>query len=330
MTTTSVVEHLFTIVDRTASALKGERSISYLEAIAETGENLFHGEILQTELSEMTKKRLEKEYKQVDVSQLQREDIRKSLQLAILKGMKEGIQANHQMTPDSVGLLVSYLVSKFTEKQDSFSILDPAVGTGNLLTTILNQNSRKEINSFGIDVDDLLVKLAYFNSNLGSHPVQFFNQDSLEQLFIEQVDVTICDLPVGYYPNDRVANNYQLKAEEGHSYAHHLFIEQSLNYTKEGGYLFFIVPNFLFESEQAPQLNQYIKEHSIIQGLIQLPLSMFKNEQSAKSIFIVQKKGADVAIPKQALLVNLPKLSNKEAMQGILQRIDSWFQTEKQ
>ena len=43
------------------------------------------------------------------------------------------------------------------------------------------------------------------------------------------------------------------------SYAHHLFIEQSMNYTKDGGYLFFLAPSHLFESEQSKQLHKYIQ-----------------------------------------------------------------------
>ncbi|SIE56051.1 Uncharacterised protein [Mycobacteroides abscessus subsp. abscessus] len=48
---------------------------------------------------------------------------------------------------------------------------------------------------------------------------------------------------MGYYPNDIRAQDYELKADEGHSYAHHLFLEQSMRHVKEGGYLFLIVPN---------------------------------------------------------------------------------------
>ena len=47
--------------------------------------------------------------------------------------------------------------------------------------------------------------------------------------------------------------DYELMPVEGHAYAHHLFIEQSLNHTKPGGYAIFIVPANLFESEQSAQ-----------------------------------------------------------------------------
>ncbi|MFS1517614.1 class I SAM-dependent methyltransferase [Bacillus sp. SCS-151] len=323
------IEQIFTVIDCTANLLQEDLACSYLEAVAETGENIFHETILQEELSELSKKRLNKEYEKLIVQKYSNEEIRKAYQLAALKGMRESTQPNHQMTPDSVGVFVSYLVSKFMRNYESFKVVDPAVGTGNLLTTVLNHTSDKQITSFGVDVDDLLIKLAYVNANLQQHPIQFFNQDSLEPLLIDPVDLVVCDLPIGYYPNYVVADGYELKSPEGHSYAHHLFIEQCMNYTKEGGYLFFLVPNNLFESELAPSLHKYLKETSIIQGLLQLPLSLFQHEKHAKSIFILQKKGAEVKVPKQALLVDLPSFSKKEAIQGIIQRIDSWIKVEK-
>ncbi|MBO0960081.1 class I SAM-dependent methyltransferase [Neobacillus sp. MM2021_6] len=323
----SPVEQLFTLFNETALILQEELSYSYLEALADTGENLFQGAILQDELSELTLKRLKKVYEEIHLVKYSNEDIRKSYQLVILKGMKENVQPNHQMTPDSVGMLIGYLVERFV-KQPSFRLLDPAVGTGNLVTTVLN-HVHKNITAIGTEIDDILIKLAYVNANLQQHPVEFFNQDSLEPLFIDPVDAVIADLPIGFYPNDIRAEDYQLKASKGHSYAHHLFIEQSVKHTKPGGYLFFLIPNGLFESEQAPQLHEFIKENLIIQGLLQLPTTMFKNKQSAKSILVLQKKGESVKPPKEALLVNLPSLSSAVAMDKILAKIEKWFQDSK-
>lgn len=321
------VEQLFTLFNETALVLQEELSCTYLEALAETGENLFHGSVLQEEVSEITEKRLQKQYQEIHLSSFTKEEIRKAYQLVILKGMKENVQPNHQMTPDSVGMLMSYLVDKFIELP-TFRLLDPAIGTGNLVTTVLNQ-LQKNVQGIGIEIDDLLLKLAYVNANLQEHPIELFNQDSLEPLFIDPVDAVIADLPVGYYPNDVRASDYQLKAPEGHSYAHHLFIEQSVKHTKQGGYLFFIIPNGLFESDQAQQLREYFKEEIIVQGVLQLPISMFKNKNAAKSIMVLQKKGEGIVAPKQALLANLPNLSSAFEMDNILKKIDKWFQDNK-
>lgn len=324
----SPVEKLFTIYNETAVILQEELSCTYLEALAETGENIFEGNVLQEGLSELSTKRLEKKYNELNLEEFTNEEIRKAYQLVILKGMKESAQPNHQMTPDSVGILIGYLVHKFN-KNDSIHILDPAVGTGNLLTAVLNNQMNNQSSAIGVDVDDLLIKLAYVNANLQKHPVQFYNQDSLEPLLVDPVDVVISDLPVGFYPNDLRAQDYQLKAKEGHSYAHHLLIEQSVNHVKPGGYLFFVVPNGLFESEEASKLGEYFKEKVIIQGFLQLPLNMFNNKTAAKSILILQKKGENVQPPKEALLVELPSLSSMNAMEKILNQIGQWITENK-
>ncbi|GIN86876.1 adenine-specific DNA methyltransferase [Heyndrickxia sporothermodurans] len=325
----SPMETIFNVLNETAIILQEELHCSYLEALAETGENLFHENIIQDELSELTQKRLMKKYEEINLESYSKEQIRKSYQLAILKGMKDSVQSNHQMTPDSIGLFMSYLINKFTEGKNTFSLLDPAIGTGNLVSTILNHIEDKEIVSNGVDIDDLLIKLAFIGANLQRQPIQLFNQDSLENLFIDAVDVVVSDLPVGYYPNDNGATKYALKADKGHSYAHHLFIEQSINYTKPGGYLFFLIPNGLFESEEAPKLHKYLSEQVIIQGVLQLPISMFKHSNSAKSILILQKKKDEIKTPKQVLIANLPTLSNQSAMEKMIDKINHWFKENK-
>ncbi|MGG0719788.1 class I SAM-dependent methyltransferase [Robertmurraya massiliosenegalensis] len=325
----SPVEDLFSVINDTATILQEELSITFLEALAETGENIFQEAILQDEeISELSKKRLKKSYESLKLDRYTVEEIRKSFQLAILKGMKESVQPNHQMTPDAVGMLVGYLVNKFVTKS-SYRLFDPAIGTGNLITTVINQQAGKQIEGMGIDVDDLLIKLAFINANLQQHPIELYNQDSLEPLFIELADAVVSDLPVGYYPNDVRAADFQLKSDKGHSYAHHLFIEQSIKYTKDGGYLFFIIPNGLFESEEAPKLHEFLKEHAYIQSILQLPLTMFRHENAAKSVLILQKKGEEVKAPKQVLLVNLPSLSNGHQVEKTLQKIDQWIKENK-
>lgn len=330
MYVSQTVETLFSIFDSSAVVLRKELDVTYLEALVETGDNLFEGAILQEELSESAIERLNREYSTFNEETYKGEEIRKAFQLAILKGMKEGVQANHEMTPDAVGMFMSYLFHKFMQGQNEITVLDPAIGTGNLMTTVFN--SAKEgltMSGFGVEVDEVLIKLALVNANLQKHAIEFFHQDGLAPLYIDPVDAVVSDLPIGYYPNEIGASEYKLKADEGMSYAHHLFIEQSVKHTKEGGYLFFLVPNFIFKSDQAPKLHAFIKETCFIQGLLQLPVSMFKNEKNAKSIFVLQKKGSNVTMPKQALLVELPKFSNMKAMENIMDQLNTWFATHK-
>ena len=326
---TTNVESIYELITSTSSVIQEELGITEMEAIAETGENWFHNAVLQEELSELAVKRLKKNYQDKPLEQFSKEEIRKGWQLAVLKAMRSNVQANHQMTPDALGFLFGYLLEKFTKKQESLTITDLAVGTGNLLFSILNSVNKKEIHATGVEVDETLIKLAYCGANLIGLPIQFLHQDSLERLFTNPADAVVCDLPVGYYPNNQRAAEFKLHSENGMSYAHHLLIEQSFTYSKEGAYLFFLVPNNIFNTVEAQALNQFIKEEGYIQGMIQLPESLFQSKQSAKSILILQKKGKDIKAPKQVLLVNMPKLSDRAATASMLTKIDTWIEEEK-
>lgn len=56
----SPVEDLFSVINDTAVILQEELSLTFLEALAETGENIFQEAILQEEISELSRKRLKK------------------------------------------------------------------------------------------------------------------------------------------------------------------------------------------------------------------------------------------------------------------------------
>ncbi|MBW9235494.1 class I SAM-dependent methyltransferase, partial [Leptospira santarosai] len=93
-------------------------------------------------------------------------------------------------------------------------------------------------------------------------PVTLYRQDALQPLLIDPADVVISDLPVGYYPDNKTASGYELKAKEGLSFAHHLMIEQSIRHTVDGGHLVFLVPQGIFESPQAKELHAFFANHA--------------------------------------------------------------------
>ncbi|WP_026701387.1 class I SAM-dependent methyltransferase [Salibacterium aidingense] len=320
------VEKLHTLIDDMASSIQQHTDVTYLEALAEAGENVFQHRIVQT-LPDEENKRLAKKLDEELPEEMKKEEIRKAFQLAVIKGMKEAVQPHHAMTPDAVAMFMGYLVEKLTSKRESLALLDPAAGTANLLSAVLNQMS-KETAAYGAEVDETLLKIAYVLSNLQEHDVELFHQDSIEQLASPEVDVIVSDLPVGYYPKEEVAEGFHLKSKEGRSYVHHLLIEKCMANVKPGGFFILLIPNFMFESEEAPALHTYIKEEAVILGLLQLPSSMFKTEQAGKSIWLLQKKGPEVVQPGQALLAELPSFNNQEALLDMMKQMDKWFKEE--
>ncbi|WP_236690410.1 class I SAM-dependent methyltransferase [Guptibacillus hwajinpoensis] len=321
------VEALYKVLDESTLVLQNKLEMSYLEGLVETGLNLFENKVLQEELDADTVVRLKNLYDSCDLEGVEKETIRKGIQLALLKGMKKGIQPHHAMTPDSVAHLIGYLVKKYKDVLgiDEMRILDPAVGTGNLLTSVLNQLEGETVEAYGAEPDDLLLHLGFANANLQKHQVEFLHQDSVKPLYIPQVNTVVTDLPVGYYPHEEAAANYTLRASEGMSYVHHLLIEQSLNMTEDSGMLFFMIPNFLFGDDGAKQVRNLLNERSVIHGIIQLPTSLFANESQAKSILVVQKNGEHTLKPKQVMMAKLPSFSNREAMLNMMSQINGWF-----
>ena len=301
-------ERIFTFINQETEKLEQSGDITYLEGVLQTLSKVLEGEL------------------QFPVEAATKEEVRKAIQLAILKGMRKASQPNHQMTPDTLGLLLGYFVEQFLEKpleNGKISILDPALGTGNLLYTIMNMLDGK-IEATGIEVDELLIRLAAETAELIEQPVQLYHQDALQPLLVDPCDAVVCDLPVGYYPNEEIAKNFELSAKEGLSFAHHLLIEQSVHHTKEGGYLFFLIPSSLFESEQAEQLHKYLKKHVWIQAVIQLPEKMFKSKAYEKAIFILQKKSESLKAPREVLLAKVPNMSNKQALSQFFEKVQIW------
>ena len=295
-------ENVFKFIDTYAESAES----LYLEAIIEACNKWITGDETP-ELSE-------------DIS---KEEIRRGIQLAVLKGMKQNAQPHHQMTPDSIGLLIGHIAGRLVDGEEDITLFDPAVGTGNLLYTVMNAIG-KDVTASAVEIDELLVRLSAVIAELLEHPVTLLVQDALRPLLVDPVDITISDLPVGYYPDDDNGSNYELMPSEGHAYAHHLFIEQSINHTKPGGYGIFIVPANLFESEQTAKLHPFLKEKTIIRAIIQLPKSLFQNKAHEKSILILQKPFLEQKSSPDVLLAQVPDMKDKQAMARFLQEIDQW------
>lgn len=302
----SSMETLFNFIDEHAKKIQAAEDLTYIEGVLETTEMWLDGDITPSD------------------DQIQKEDVRKAIQLAILKGMKEHVQPHHQMTPDSLGLLVGYFVELLTSNKENVSILDPAAGTGNLLFTVLNFMKDKSTAS-AVEIDDMLIRLAASTGDLLQHPVTLYRQDALQPLLIDPVDIVVSDLPVGFYPDDKTASGYELKAKEGMSFAHHLMIEQAIRHTVEGGHLVLLVPQGIFESPQAKQLHTYFSNHAWIQAVVQLPGNLFKNEAHAKSLLVIQKKSPLLKKPKEVLLAKVPTMSNKESMALFFEKVKIWY-----
>lgn len=297
-----------------------EKIFTFIDSHADNSEQLYLDAVI--EVCELW---LSGESKPELAGSVSKEDIRRGIQLAVLKGMKKNAQAHHQMTPDSMGILIGHLANKLAGERTGVTLLDPAVGTGNLLYTVMNAIGNGST-ATAVEIDDMLIRLAAVTAELLEHPVTFYVQDALRPLLVDPVDITISDLPVGFYPDDENAANFELVPDEGHAYAHHLFLEQSMNHTKVGGYGIFLVPANLFDSAQSSILHPFLKKSSEIRAILQLPENLFKNATHAKSIIVLQKQSQDKKMNSEVLLAKVPTMSDRNAMALFIEKIDLWVE----
>lgn len=305
----TIMERLFHHLDEKAKTLNQENGQSFIENLGLAMEDIY------TNQREM-------------LEQATLQDRRKAFQFAYLSLMQEeNIQANHQITPDSIGLILGFLVQRFTQDKEELHVVDIASGAGHLSATVKEVLTETTIMHHLIEVDPVLSRVSVHLANYLEIPFDVYPQDAIMPLPLEESDIVIGDLPIGYYPVDERSKEMKLGFEEGHSYSHYLLIEQAVNALKGAGYAFLVVPSELFSGEHVKQLEKFITTETEMQAFLNLPPTLFKNEKARKSILILQKKKAEVTKPVEVFLGNIPDFKNPQQFQGFITELNQWMDT---
>lgn len=251
---------------------------------------------------------------------LNKEEWRRSFQYLLMKAAQtEPLQANHQFTPDGIGFLLVFLVDQLASS-DKVEVLEMGSGTGNLAQTLMN-NCQRSLDYLGLEIDDLLIDLAASMAEVMKADVNFAQGDAVRPQVLKESDVIISDLPVGYYPDDAIASRYQVASPQGHTYAHHLLIEQSLKYLKPGGVAIFLAPNDLLTSEQSPLLKNWMQDHAQVLAMVTLPENLFRSANLAKTIFVLRKQEEAVVQP---FVYPLTDLQDQEDLMKFRESFQNW------
>ena len=304
----TVMEKLFRTLDEKSKALNKENGQSFIENLGLAMEDVYQN---KRELLE----------------QATLQDRRKAFQFAYLSLLQEeNIQANHQITPDSIGLVLGFLVQKFTEDKEELHVVDIASGAGHLSASVNEVLKDKTVMHHLIEVDPVLSRVSVHLANFLEIPFDVYPQDAIMPLPLEEADIVVGDFPIGYYPLDERSKEMKLGFEEGHSYSHYLLIEQAITALKQTGYAFLVVPSNLFEGEHVKQLENFIATETEMQAFLNLPKTLFKNENARKSILILQKKKANETKPVEVFLANIPDFKNPNQFQGFISELNQWMQ----
>ena len=251
---------------------------------------------------------------------LNKEEWRRSFQYLLMKAAQtEPLQANHQFTPDGIGFLLVFLMDQLASS-DKVDVLEIGSGTGNLAQTLMN-NCQRSLDYLGLEIDDLLIDLAASMAEVMKADVNFAQGDAVRPQVLKESDVIISDLPVGYYPDDAIASRYQVASPQGHTYAHHLLIEQSLKYLKPGGIAIFLAPNDLLTSEQSPLLKKWMQDHAQVLAMVTLPENLFRSANLAKTIFVLRKQEEAVVQP---FVYPLTDLQDQEDVMKFRESFQNW------
>lgn len=298
------VERFYDYFDEVADILYHNYQKPYIEGMNEAFNFLldekFEGEYLMEDIEKIS---LLKE--KLEHTKFEREEVRKAVQLGMLKGYKHTFSSNSLITPDTIGIFVGYLLTKLYKSKSIKSILDPLVGSGNLVYTALN-HIEADAKVFGVDHDIVKCNLARNIGDLMDYDNEMFFQDTFTYMDTG-FDLVLTDMPIcvetPYFPY-QVINHY-------------------IDAVKPGGYMISIIENDFFEKKGNEIFKKEIDKKGYIFGLIKLSESLFKN--NPKSILIIRKTKEGMKPNKDFLLVDLPSFTDIDDFNATINKIDTWF-----
>lgn len=298
------IESFYDYFDEVADILYHNYQKAYIEGMNEAF-NFLLDETFEDEYSSEDIEKITILKEQLEGTKFDREEIRKAVQLGMLKGYKHTFSSNSLITPDTIGIFIGYLLQKLYKSKNINSVLDPLIGSGNLVYTVLN-HLQSDAKVFGVDNDITKCNLARNLGDLMDYENEMFFQETFT--YMDQgFDLVLTDMPISedipYFPY-QVINHYI----------------EALN---PGGFMLSIIENDFFEKKGNDIFKQEIDKKGSIFGLIKLSESLFKS--NPKSILIIRRNKEDIKPSKDFLLVDLPSFNELEDFNETIKKIDAWF-----
>ncbi len=278
----------------------------YFELIEMTAQNILEGEVV-TDVDDENRKKLKKIYNKLKNVDFSVEDVRKAMQSIILRGFKEMNIPNGQTTPDTIGIFITYLITKLCNNKE-VSIADPLCGTGNLLLTIANHLDKK-VNLFACDNDLWMTKLIKIQADLLNENIDIFYQDTMS-LYLNGMDTVVFDMP------------HSVKSDNG--YFPYQAILHFADYVKDDGSMIGLVENDFFDYDKNQEFKKKLLGKMTIIGIVELPDNMFKFSKP-KIVLVLRKRVEN----KKCFMVKLPSFSDVKEFNESLIEIEAWFEKNK-
>ncbi len=305
------VESFYNYIDTVATHVEKNTESTYLEGMNEALSFLLDHE-MQTPLDMETEDAVSDAKRAISDVTFSKEEVRKGIQLALLKGLKTLSVTNAMMTPDSIGMFIAYLLKKLFGDEEKLSVFDPLSGTGNLLAT-LDNHYEGALSFTAVESDPVLARLNENMLDALDCDQKTINQDTFA-FYSDPFDLVVTDFPIESVDRKDTYFPYQV-------ILHHL------QHVKPGGYFITLIENNFFDQNESAGFKSRLLEEAHLYGLIKLDESLFTNHP--KSILILQKKTDKNDTMEQFLLVDLPSFNDENAMGRSIQKIEQWFKNRK-
>ncbi|MFP4478849.1 MAG: class I SAM-dependent methyltransferase [Candidatus Izemoplasmatales bacterium] len=298
------IEKLYDVLDESAILFYENLKMPYLKGLVRTCENILANSV-ETEDEELNDLLKEKISSISDI-EFQKEEIRKAFQYAVLKGLKHENISNQMMTPESIGMLMSYLIQKLYDV-NAIKIYDPLIGTGNLLAAIANQ-IEEDVELIGVDNFGMSYELSQALFGMLGYGNNIFFQDTLTSINIG-ADVIVSDFSA-------------VQQSEVYKIINH----QTQN-IKANGYFIFMVDNMFFEALNIKEFIKEINKSWYMFGMMILPKEIFKTQE--KTIIVLQNKGDKFIQPDSFMMVEIPGFKDVQALNHVIGQLNEWFKKTK-
>lgn len=324
-------EKLFNQFLDCVQTLQKALNVSFTEALVETFDNLEQGKIKVENGApdEKNVAELSKKYQVLDYENISQKDKAQVFTFLTLKAVNDdGLDVNQMPTPPAISTVVAMLMHKLL-KDEKMEVVDPAIGTGNLLYSVISQlkalnHSKDNYQLVGIDNDEEMLNLADVAAHLNNFDIELYCQDALMPWMCPNPEAIVSDLPIGYYPIDENAKNFENQAKKGQSFAHLLLIEQIIKNLKPDGYAFLVVPKSILSGKIGADFMPWLTKKVYLKAIVELPDDMFRNKFNQKSILVFQNHGSE-AKPSEVLLTKLVSLKKEQSLIQFNEKLNEWY-----
>ncbi|MFA6627632.1 MAG: hypothetical protein WCT17_03800 [Bacilli bacterium] len=287
-------------MERACLILHEALDLDFFDCLIRAGKDLLD-DVDESGLEQETVKKLDDIYGRIRKVTFVNEEVRLSMELLIVKAFKHrNLYSLSLMTPDAINYLFAYFVGKLFIPNRT--IIDVALGTGNLLMAIANYLS-SPVKFVGIEKDPSLAQLARLNADLQGNLVQIYANDCLDPLN-ERAQIVVGDLD----------------SNGGEAYFPYEVVLQTLTFLDEEGIFIILIDNDFFNQPSIETFRSHFTGTML--GLIVLPETLFQNNVIGKSILLGCKKSLT---SYEMMVTSFPGLNQTEQLNNTIDTLDQWI-----